>query len=126
MLLDGSTGCCGVDWGPSPVSFYRVFTRSTPFVLLFIIGYPLIAILGRTASPAGKLAHRLNERFRNSMDEIERSRILPKQKCLISGRLFAISPALAGLIFKSFNLAALSIVWIVCLATAAAVYALAF
>ncbi|MBI3921392.1 MAG: hypothetical protein HY318_08260 [Armatimonadetes bacterium] len=118
MLLDGSTGCCGVDWGPRPVSLYRVFTRATPYVLLFIMAYPMLALLGRMGPPARLLAERLNEGFRKSMEMIERSQILPKQKCLISGRLFVLSPPLAGLFFRAFNLVVLVLMWVATAAVA--------
>jgi len=123
-FLEGNAGCCGADFSPPEVSLVRVLLVSTPYVVLYGLFLPILLATKRALPAFLRIAAPLEKAFRNSLDNIGHARILQKQKCVISGKLFAASPAAAGTFFTFFNLIVLCSFWLALAGIVAVVLAL--
>jgi hypothetical protein len=111
MMIDADTGCCGANFGPPRFSTLTVFRVSVPFVGIYAALRPLLALL-RVLAPATRTKlQAVHHLFDEHRQRILEARIMPKARCSVSGRLFAVSPALSGAVFKSFNLVVFAAVW---------------
>lgn len=80
--------------------------------MLYGVSLPFLLVARKVLPAVARIMGPLEEKFRKGMEDISRTRILQKQKCAISGRLFRASPAVAGAFFRFFNQLVLSSIWL--------------
>ena len=101
--------CCGFDPYPRKATLLGLLTLAYPAFLLASFSIPLLLPFGsgerrpacRAAAWAGALLKLMN------------GSLLPGLRTAGSARLFKLSPAAAGLVFKYLNVLVLTLVWAV-------------
>jgi hypothetical protein len=125
-LISRDTGCCGANFEREEISIIGLLTISMPYFLLYIVLWPVLFLLRLAAPPLRPFLRVLRVIFEANVKAVADSRIFPRVKCSLSGKLFRISPFLSGLAFRWFNFAVLGMIWLVVIGLAVGVHALVF
>ena len=107
------TGCCGASFERNHISIIALATVALPFVLLYTLVRPLIALTQAARPRPARWVSILRSLYDANLRIIRDTHLLPRARCAVSGRLFSISPALGGFSFKAFNLTLLALLWLV-------------
>ena len=106
------SGCCGASFEREHISLLALLTVSFPLVVVGAPMQPLLLLAGAARLDSPRWAAILRALFKANVRVIRETHLMPKMRCDLGARLFPISPALAGLSFKAFNLVLLSMVWV--------------
>jgi hypothetical protein len=107
-LLDRNTECCGANFENNNISILGVFLISCPFIIVYWIFSPVLLPINYFR----KNSFLMSTIYKANVELIKKITILPNLKCIISGKLYFISPRLSGWCYKNFNLICLLIMWL--------------
>ena len=103
----GEIKCCGYDPYPRKATLLGLLTLAYPAFLLAAVSVPLLSPFGPgESSPAGRAAA-----WARALLKLINGSLLPEFRMAGAARLFRLSPAAAGLVFKYLNFLILTLAW---------------
>lgn len=111
----GETGCCGFSGGQKGPNLFGLLTLSVPMLAAALLVYPLLLVAGAVLPAAARRREQVKVIIRANMNLIHRKTFFPLFRCKIAGSVFRFSPRLSGLLYRSFNLTAFLLIWLVVL-----------
>ena len=108
----GNTGCCGSGFRKEGVTLWGLATLSLPLALFSACILPLFFLLGLVNSRMRRLKEMLLIIIRANLALIHSTPLSPKARCVVSGKIFSISPKISGAIYRSFNFSLLFFLWV--------------
>ena len=104
--------CCKFRVNPNRAPLFGVLIVSAG--LGFFGGglFFLLVILSRCSKGLRGLRARIGLLLKANNQVVNDNFLSPRYRCWISGKLFHLSPPLAGMIFKHFNLSVLLLCWV--------------
>ncbi len=111
MLTD--TGCCGFNLSQEKTTLLGLMTLSMPLVVIGCIILPLFILSGRLSAGLNKIKKVITVLIKANFYLIYKAALLPKTRCSLAGKFFSYSPRVSGAIYRYFNIAVLTVLWIV-------------
>ena len=105
------TGCCGFHFQEKGPNVFGLMTLSVPLLLLGGIVFPASALITALTGRFAKVRDAAVVIIKANVRLINKTPLLPKLRCSLSARFFPVSPRMAGLVYKSFNVVLLFAAW---------------
>jgi hypothetical protein len=104
--------CCGFNRDLTKITFLGIFTLVVPLLVLSWACWVVIYPASKFVTTVQKMKSDL-ELLINAEVRLINSALSLRQRCAISGKVFSYSPALAGFIYKYFNIFLLLLLWLI-------------
>ena len=111
----GDTGCCGFTQGQKGPNLFGLLTLSVPMLVVGLMVYPVLWLTGAVAPPAARWRDQAKVIIRANFNLIHQKAFFPLFRSKMAGSVFRVSPRLSGLLYRSFNLTAFVLIWLVVL-----------
>lgn len=111
----GDTGCCGFSGMSKGPNLIGLLTLSVPMLVMGFMAYPLLLMLGLALPAARRVRDQVKVIIRANFNLIHRKPFFPVWRCKLAGTLFRVSPRISGWMYRSFNLTAFLLIWLVLL-----------